>query len=429
MVQLGWSNICAHKLRSSLAVLMIAVGIGTVIAIVTVAEGQKQALLNALAEFYRADVIYMKGAQSGERLTLQVPRVFSERDAQRIAQLKDVKAVGLAGQLEGAVLAYQGTPLPVGRVMASFNLSSFFGLEQGRFPQAKGEIVLGSFIAEELKTISHRDSVVGQSLTLKYLENGQILEDQLQVVGVFKRVPVNPDQLGLSGVQGTDAYVSMDYLAPNQTIEGQKIRFVEELFIQVKTVQNLKAVKEQAQKLLMNNPTSDFMKLIEKLIQGKRSIGLGFGVRVQEEVAKGISEAIFRVAGFVSAIGGFALLVGLLGITAVMIISVTERTREIGILRAIGASRSAVMRLFLAEAVILCVVGAGLAIGFGMAASFVVKGLMTLFLETDLEIPLVFLPGWYAIALFTGVFMGLLGGLYPSWRAARVDPIEALRYE
>ncbi len=112
-----------------------------------------------------------------------------------------------------------------------------------------------------------------------------------------------------------------------------------------------------------------------------------------------------------------------------MIISVTERTREIGILRAIGASRSAVMRLFLTEAVILCVVGAGLAIGFGMAASFVVKGLMALFLETGLEIPLVFLPGWYAMALFTGVFMGLLGGLYPSWRAARVDPIEALRYE
>ena len=440
LFSLGWSNIRAHKLRSSLAILMITVGIGTVIAIVTVAAGTRQTLLNSLAEFYRADVIYMKGALTEEKLSFEIPRVFSERDAQRIAQLKDVKAVGLAGQLEGAALSYNGQPLPVNRVMASFSLSEFFPLEQGRFPQAKGEVVLSSFLVETLRQKSNSDRILGQTLTLKYLEDGRIVEDQLQVVGFFKQVPVSADQLGLSGVNENDTYVSIDYLAPNRLVRGEKVRFVEEMFIRVEAVQQLQVVKEAVTQQLFKDPSSDFKWLldtkVEEILRQKRlapgegfSPGISFSIRLQADAAKAIEEAVFRVAGFVSSIGIFALLVGMLGITAIMVINVTERTREIGVLRAIGASRLAILRLFLIEAVILCTAGAVIGIGFGTASSFLVKGLMKLFLESALDVPLVFLPDWYAIALLGGIIVGLLGGLYPAWQAARVNPIEALRYE
>ena len=161
---------------------------------------------------------------------------------------------------------------------------------------------------------------------------------------------------------------------------------------------------------------------------GSSGVKFGLGIIIPaEDAVPGIEKAVGRIASFVGFVGAFALVVGMLGIMAVMVISVTERTREIGVLKALGASTAAIMQLFLIEASILCVWGSALAVAFGAGMSFLVKGLMQLFLESGLEIPFVFLPGWYVDALAGGVIVGLVSGLYPAWRAARVDPIVALR--
>jgi len=434
---LGWSSLRVHKLRSLLAILMITVGVGAIIAIVTVAAGVRLALLQGLIEFYHADVVYLQGHTQGE-MSFEIPRVFSERDAQRVAELPDVRAVGLAGQLEGGILSNHDQLLPTGRVMAgSTNLGEFFSLKDGRFPQGSGQIVLGSVLAEAVRQMAPNDPVLGQILTFKFLQGGQVKTEEVRVVGIFGQVPVAPYQFGLSGVRDDDAYVSLDHLLPTEKIDGVRVRFVEEVIVRVK------AKDVQLQEILQNmrvqitqvftEPPSDFLELVDERNKqakenGSSRVKFGFSIIIPaEDAVPGIEEAVGRVASFVGFIGAFALIVGMLGIMAVMVISVTERTREIGVLKAIGATTSAIMQLFLIEAAMLCVWGSALAVVFGAGMSFLVKGLMRLFLESGLEIPFVFLPGWYAGALAGGILVGLTSGLYPAWRAARVDPIIALR--
>jgi putative ABC transport system permease protein len=102
-------------------------------------------------------------------------------------------------------------------------------------------------------------------------------------------------------------------------------------------------------------------------------------------------------------------------------VSVTERTREIGIMKAVGAQDRDVLQLFLTEAVVLGGVGSVLGVAVGLVGGFVATA--------ALDLPLLYSPGWAAVAVVVGVVVGVLAGLYPAWNAARVDPIEALRYE
>ena len=104
-----------------------------------------------------------------------------------------------------------------------------------------------------------------------------------------------------------------------------------------------------------------------------------------------------------------------------MLVSVTERTREIGIMKAVGARNREVMQLFLVESVLLGAFGALVGLPLGVAGGWVATRYA--------EIPLTLAPGWFAVAVGVGVFVGVVAGLYPAWRAARVDPIDALRYE
>jgi putative ABC transport system permease protein len=156
---------------------------------------------------------------------------------------------------------------------------------------------------------------------------------------------------------------------------------------------------------------------------------LVFRYDTQEEVTKLITTAIGQFTGFVGAIGAVALLVGLVGIANIMLVTVQERTREIGVMKATGASRGEILLVFLVESVAICVVGAVLGIGLGLLMGMGLNQVVGSFSSPSMVPPLVLVWDWYAIAVFMGVMVGLVAGLYPAWRAAKVSPVEALRYE
>jgi ABC-type antimicrobial peptide transport system permease subunit len=116
-----------------------------------------------------------------------------------------------------------------------------------------------------------------------------------------------------------------------------------------------------------------------------------------------------------------SLVVGGVGIMNIMLVSVTERTREIGLRMAVGARSRDIMRQFLVEAVVLCLVGGALGIGLGSLGSWLVKFLLTWPVQTS--------PVAIAAAVAVSAVVGIVFGFYPAWRASRLDPIEALRYE
>ena len=149
--------------------------------------------------------------------------------------------------------------------------------------------------------------------------------------------------------------------------------------------------------------------------------GVELVARTSGDFAEQISDVIQQITRFVTGIAVIALVVGAIGIANIMLVSVTERTREIGIMKAVGARNRDVMELFLLEATLLGTGGALLGLPLGLAVGWAATRFA--------EVGFAFAPFWSALAVLVGVLVGVVAGLYPAWRAARVDPIDALRYE
>jgi putative ABC transport system permease protein len=151
-----------------------------------------------------------------------------------------------------------------------------------------------------------------------------------------------------------------------------------------------------------------------------------FQITTREELMKTISGVLLNVSLIMAAVVGIALLVGGIGIMNIMLVSVTERTREIGIRKSIGARRGDVLVQFLIEAIAL----SGLGGAVGIVGGYILAYLARFGLERFVDLPPVHTPVWAIVLAFTFcAFLGILFGIYPAAKASKLDPIEALRYE
>jgi len=147
-----------------------------------------------------------------------------------------------------------------------------------------------------------------------------------------------------------------------------------------------------------------------------------FTVITQKELFEQFSKGIRIWQAIFFAISGISLVVGGFGIMNIMLVSVTERTREIGVRMAVGAQRADVLTQFLAESSMICIVGAPLGILVGWMINHVVEANLA-------PLKPVLAPQIVIIAVGVAIATGIISGLYPAWRASRLDPVEALRYE
>jgi putative ABC transport system permease protein len=434
-LKLSWTNIRAHKLRNALAVLSVTIGIAAVIAIVTMTTGLQDALLDTLTkDLLRANMITVN--VEGSAGLFGTAQVFSSRDVAELRKIAGVKTADVIGRVRGDALYFNNRRLldATTRITTSKDL---IPLDAGRGVQAKGEIAIGARIAEiicrrmfaEERNISENDEalkeeckspgtkpelarrLVGQSLKLRFLgADGQLSEDELQIVGIIKDSQF---------ISGTACYVSPDYQGFTETLDGVEVPVYAGIILSVADLNQLGAVKKAVEEYFHNS--SDARKLLgeEKKIE----------INTLEEIINEIKKNFLQFTAFLGAIALVALLVGMIGVMNIMLITVKERTREIGVMKATGATRGAVLKLFLTESTIICLLGAGLGVLLGMFLSVWFIKLTVALAQGLREIPFVFVPDWYVIAVLTGLAVGIVSGLYPAWQAARVNPIEALRYE
>jgi putative ABC transport system permease protein len=439
-VRLSWTNIRSHKLRNFLAVLSVMIGIAAVIAVVTMSKGFETSLLDVITkDLLRANMISV--SVEGSRSLFGTDRVFTGRDVERIRAMPGVEAADVFGPVNGNPLKYKGRVMP-GNVRVTTS-REIIPIDAGRFVEGPSEAVIGVAVARticerlladerkaqgdeeidrsEIETRCEHpgrepevaELVLGQQVELTYIDRDKKVHrgEVLTVVGIVKESEF---------IHSENSYVSIDYQGFTETIGGEELPVFTGIVVSVADIGELGAVAKQL-KDYFDSYESDARKLIgdDKVIE----------VSTLKEIIDEIKQNFAQFTAWIGAVAVVALLVGMIGVMNIMLITVKERTREIGVMKATGATQGGVLRLFLTEAVFICVLGAilGILSGIGLAELF--NRLTVALFEMDDPIPLVFVWNWYAIAVITGMAVGILSGLYPAWQAARVNPIQALRYE
>ena len=397
------ASIQAHALRSFLTMLGIIIGVASVICVIALVQGLSQSISQQFQDLgsntltLRADTPF-EDALRGKRNRLRVSDL--EQLKFRIEGIKNVTPVVFAGGRGGADVR-NGANIAQGQM---FGTTASYQEVQQTFPKH------GRFLTESDDATRRRVVVLGEQMRrdLKLPENPvgrfiQIGNEWFKVVGTMEP---RGEMFGLS----QDSYLLMPY-STALAVTGVVIQ--PDLWI-IFSVADLNAVENIKERI---------SSLIRQLHQIKPGQADDFKIEASDSLAKSFKEISTTITLVVAGIVGISLLVGGVGIMNIMLVSVTERTREIGIAKALGAPRQFILMQFLIEAVVLAVIGGLIGIALGYALGFGIAKMIPNF--PDPSVP------WWAVVgacSFSGL-IGIVFGILPASKAANLAPIDALRYE
>jgi len=396
---MAWASLIANKLRSLLTMLGIIIGVAAVIALVSIGNGVKQDIEDSISSLGSNLLVVLPGAPRtpGARSSQGFMKSLKISDYEAIAKLEGVKAA--SPMTNGSyVVIYQNKnwTTSVAGVNSNFQDVNNWTMTSGRF------------FSDKNVQNRERVAVVGQTVVKNLFADEDPVGKEIRVKNIPFRVIGVLKSKG-NGTMGNDQddTVLIPYTTSMERVEG--IDYLRRVYVVAKDDEGIDRLQADIENLLRVRHNIKDTNLDDFNIQNMKSI--------METVAQ--TTGTFTL--FLGAVAAISLVVGGIGIMNIMLVSVTERTREIGVRKALGATYSVIVTQFLIEAVVISLMGGFIGIAFGIGASKVIG--MVSGMSTIVSVPTIIMSFAFSMAI------GLIFGIYPARKAAKLNPIDALHYE
>ena len=380
---LALNRIWATKVRSLLTMLGVVIGVAAIVALTSIVDGASQGINKSLATLGTNQL----------NITAMAPDALTELDANALASLDDVSVMFVQSSNEGTIAT--------GNTRVNARL---VGVSKDYFEAVKPEIALGAYLSSSSFAQSAKDVVFGADAANDVGITSDMLGQTVKLNGQdFRLVGVLDDQAGF-GTSGR-VYVTLD----SARKLFSQYPYVSSIVIQANTPEQVDALQVTADKLLRERyglaPDTDAR----------------YTITNQASLIAAVGSITDTLGLLLTGIAAISLIVGGIGIMNIMLVSVRERTREIGVRRAIGAKQSNILTQFLIEAIVLSLAGGVVGLILGEIAAFFLAILGDWVFAIKLDTVL--------LALGFSLLVGVVFGVWPARTAAKLEPIDALRFE
>ncbi|UZE93810.1 MAG: ABC transporter permease [Candidatus Pacearchaeota archaeon] len=400
------NNLTTRGLRSWLTIIGVIIGVAAIVAIVSVGQGMQETISAELGSL-GGDVVFVLAGSSFQMGIAQAgyARAAGELDDRDVRVIEAVEGVlhvapDIFGFVEVSYLKQNRTLYMYGTNENWAKVRSSFNIESGRFLKRgdSGVVVLGNTIAKEA---FDKEIFVGSNIKIE--------GESFRVIGILEKFG------GFGSDEDQSVYLTLEDAEPYSGGFGVDNYYAIEVKVDAERAEEI--AEKMKEKLMISRHVNEE--------------NIDFTVLTPKTIAEMVFSIMNTINLFLYGIAAISLVVGAVGIANTMFTSVTERTRQIGILKSLGMTNKEVMNLFLVESALIGLVGGilGLFVGFiisgtiGQIAAYFLRGAM--FRTSFISIT----PGLIIFALAFSVIIGVISGIFPARRAAKLQPVEALRYE
>ncbi|MBS6293467.1 ABC transporter permease [Veillonella parvula] len=396
---MAWASLIANKMRSILTMLGIIIGVAAVIALVSIGNGVKQDIQNSISSLGSNLLMVMPGAP-------RTPGVRPSAGSMKSLKVSDYEAIS---KLDGVKAA---SPMTNGSYVVIYQnknwTTSVSGVSYNYLDVNNWSMKSGRFLSEKNVQNRERVAVVGKTVVKNLFGDEDPVGAEIRVKNIPFRIIGVLNSKG-SGAMGNDQddMVIIPYTTAMERVEG--VDYLRMIYVTGKDENGIDRLQSDIENLL-------------RVRHGIKDTNLDdFNIQNMNSIMETMEETTGTLTLFLGAVAAISLVVGGIGIMNIMLVSVTERTREIGIRKALGATYSVIVTQFLIEAVVISLMGGIIGIILGIGSSKLIG--MASGMSTVISIPTIGMSFAFSMAI------GLIFGIYPARKAAKLNPIDALHYE